>query len=1047
MLNRAEFLARAAAAPVALSQGRIASVAAPTPSTDEVHPRVYLTPADLQRARENARRFEWARTERDAIIKDADQWLARPDDWYLSVMPKAGACFAYGFTGCPICGGATGTWFNAHCDWSRPGTVECAKGHLLPDAAHPDPGTGYVAPDKRIHYFIGSYNAWVIEKLIFGAANSLAYAYSLTADDRYAAKCAMILDQIAAIYPACDKGSWDYPSNPPSGRLDRPWYQVARVLVHLTDQYDQIFPTHALDVFSATPGLTRRKNIEDNMLKNGAAYCFEQTSHYTVLNNGNADYIRGAMAVGICLDIPEYITFAVDSACGARTLLENNLDRDGKYYETSPLYADHSRELYLSFAEPLANYKGRAYPQGIDLYAHPRLRRFLTLHTMSQECCGQTARYGDSGPSSTRFEEPSKPFNVRDLRSLEHLYTRTPNGLERREIGALIRLLCDNDVEGQRMKAGTLEDVVGGGWSDRTWLLFHADPVPHDAAAEKVAKARLDSLHKSDLFGQKGIAILRRGKGESAQALLMRYGPVLNHGHYDDLNINFFSHGYETTYDLGYGLGSTHTQVGWAKQTAAHNLVVVDESSQNAVKTGGSLHLFADGGPDFQIMEASADHCYREKGVTQYRRTVALVDGVLVDIFRVRGGKQHDYLFHSMGAKKEFSGVTLSEEAKGSLAGAEFEWGNLQLNDGDMEGHPNHPYWNPPPGNGYGFLTHVRRGNAESPFYAEWQLDDVRRVRLHTAPEAGTEAISAVAPGIYPHLPKASFCGLRRKAEADLESAFATVVEPFAGDTGASVEKIERLTITDSSPASKPDASLSDAVLPVAIRITRRNGIVDTLYSSGDTTPREAGGITFAARFVWVRTRQGKRHSVSIVGGKSVREGDSVVFAKRDAWTGTVRQLDPEKGLVTVTADLPLGTELAGRVIQFSNPAWTRNSGYRIQRIESAEKGFSQIQVEGPLSLGRGIVRSVPDKTTVTTDVPHEYVRPLIRTDDTGFMDGKILVGANGVTTRLKKVKLAAPLVLTVDDSTGFQPGDVFRYQDVSPGDSFEIMEVFTTAA
>jgi hypothetical protein len=82
---------------------------------------------------------------------------------------------------------------------------------------------------------------------------------------------------------------------------------------------------------------------------------------------------------------------------------------------------------------------------------------------------------------------------------------------------------------------------------------------------------------------------------------------------------------------------------------------------------------------------------------------------------------------------------------------------------------------------------------------------------------------------------------------------------------------------------------------------------------------------------------------------------------------------------------------------------------------------------------------------TVTTDVPHEYLRPLGRSADSGFMTGKILQAMHGATARLREVKLGAPLTLSVDDSSGFRPGDVFRYQDVSPGDSFEIIDVYST--
>ena len=195
------------------------------PATDQSappHPTVFLTGDDLRLAKTNIARFAWARRTANSIQRQADTWLAKPDDWFRRNTPCAGACFAYGFTGCPICGASWGTWGGAHASFDQPGRVTCSRGHTLPDAAHPDPGTGWVGKDQRIHYFVGSYNAWAVETLTFQAADSLAYAYTLTGDDRYAAKAGLILDALAAIYPSCDKGSWDYPSEPPSGRLEPP---------------------------------------------------------------------------------------------------------------------------------------------------------------------------------------------------------------------------------------------------------------------------------------------------------------------------------------------------------------------------------------------------------------------------------------------------------------------------------------------------------------------------------------------------------------------------------------------------------------------------------------------------------------------------------------------------------------------------------------------------------------------------------------------------------------------------------------------------------
>lgn len=263
------------------------------------HPTVYMTPADVQHARDNIQRHAWAKQTAGAVIQQADEWLKRDDAWLRRVVPKGGSAFAYGSTGCPICAASWGTWGNARASFDDPGHVVCARGHRLPDADHPDSGTGYVGPDKRIHYFAGSYNAWVVETLTFRGLDSLAYAYTLTGDERYARKAAVIFDALAAVYPECDKGSWDYPSDPPSGRFNRPWYQVARVLVHYVDFYDQLFNSKALDEASIKTGLTRRQNIEDNLLKNGGEYCYQQSQHGS-LNNGEADYIRGRWRSGRC---------------------------------------------------------------------------------------------------------------------------------------------------------------------------------------------------------------------------------------------------------------------------------------------------------------------------------------------------------------------------------------------------------------------------------------------------------------------------------------------------------------------------------------------------------------------------------------------------------------------------------------------------------------------------------------------------------------------------------------------------------------------------
>jgi hypothetical protein len=977
-----------------------------------VRPAVYITPADVARARENMRRFAWAKEVGDGIIRAAEVWAARDDAWLLAQVPGKGACFAYGFTGCPICGGAWGIWDKARASFDRPGTVTCENGHVLPDADHPDPGTGYIGPDGRCHYFVGSYNAWVIEKLTLDGAETLATAYSLTGDERFAAKAALILDAVAAIYPSCDKGSWDYPSNPPSGRLDRPWYQVSRVLVRLIDHYDRLHASPSLDRPSVVSGLTRRRNIEDNMLRNGAAYCYEQ-SQAGGLNNGEADYLRGVLAAGICLGIPEYIRWAVDGPFGILTMLENNVGRDGQYYETSALYADHARSLYLTFSEPLVNCRVEPYPEGLDLYAHPKFKALLTLANTALDGAGHRPSFGDTAPDVEKRPATGKTPNPSDLQALEILLARTPEGPARAGLATLLRRLAGGDVDLSRRTA-----------LDARWLLFHAGEVPPAAAAvPKPLAARLEGSH---VLGQKGVAVLRAGNRDEARALLLRFGPSLNHGHLDDLNINFFAAGYELTYDLGYDLASTHTQVGWARQTASHNLVVVDEASQGP-ETGGGLRLFASF-PGLQVAEASAESGYATRGVDLYRRTCALVGegpgAYLLDIFRVRGGSRHDYLFHTLGRLSEVSGIAPDSEEKGSLAGPDVEWGNRQINDGDMAGTPNLPYWNPPPGNGYGFLVKPRRAQAPGSWTADWRLADGTAVRLFAAPQPGTEVVLAEAPGIKPNLPRPHYVIARRRGE-QLTSLFAAVIESATGEF--SVESLAPISL-EGRPGETAAAGF---------RVMSRGGVEDIIYSSGDDERRSGGGFIFAGRFIHARFSNGSLEALRLVGAKTFEGRGWAVRRPASGWEGRVEAVDAAAGRVTTSTPLPVDGSLAGAFASFVRGTGGRSSSYRIARVTGAGTART-MELDETILLGRGVVDEIRDGRTILSPVPHEFGRGVSR-GDSGYFRGALVRSAEGATAVVRSMKPGRSLEIETDDASSFRKGEAFVYEDITPGGGFRI--------
>ena len=778
------------------------------------HPCVYMTRDDVQRARQLIEQHDWARSHAQTVISRADEVVGHSAEWIREHTPERGACFACGKGSCPVCGArwtksdGWGGWASLDCSFDRPGTVKCANGHLLPNEQFPDPGTGHATDDGRVLYFVGSYNSWVVENYMLWCSD-LAFAYTVTGEERYAGTCAALLDALAEIYPYCTAGSWDYPSDPPSGRLARPWYQVARYLVPIVEAYDQIYHSAALDEPSFVEGMRRRDNIETSMLKDGARYCYEQ-SQRGGLHNGEADYIRGALAVGCLLGIEEYIDWAVDGPYGIRAMIRNNADRDGRYFETSLMYALHARSLYLTFAEPLVNYRSKRYPEGINLYDDPGFRAFYVVPALSMDLLGHSPRYGDTGPDTRRSWPPAQSFNVNDYRYAERIYRRTTLPDVREAFGSLLNLFAGGDLERLR-----------GGSGDADWLIFHA------GAEETLPDRPLDAdlrrlLRGSHNMGQKGIAMMRTSPSSAAQACLLRYGPSLNHGHLDDLNINYVALGYELTYDLGYGDGATPTQQGWAKQTAAHNLVMVDESTQLSGEgddSGGSLHLFA-GMPGLQIVDADADAVYHSRGVEQYRRFLALVgDGpgsYLLDIFRVAGGTQHDYLAHALSDDASFDGVSLGAPAEGSLAGVGTNWGERQMADGYLEGTLHARYSNPVPGNGLGFMMHPRRATTDEPWSVTWRLPDGDSfLRMHMLDQPGTAVISTWAPGIFPRYPRAAHVVARRRADGTrLESTFVSVREPYGPLQSAdSLRGIDLLAAADSDDGALKHLPGLDIVL------------------------------------------------------------------------------------------------------------------------------------------------------------------------------------------------------------------------------------------
>lgn len=987
-------------------------------------PTLNYSDEELSRARARIKSDHVSIAWLDSLTSTVKVWEDRDPAWVKTVVPPPGACFAYGFTGCPICGSdwrVSGDYWEPRASFDNPGHVVCKKGHVLPDKDHPDAGTGYVAPDKRIHYFVGSYNTYVAETLSFKIAEPYSAIYAVTGDDKAGRMGVTILDELARIYPTCTVGSWDYPSDHNQGRFNRPFYQTARTLVRYAKMYELLYTHPAMNEASCVQGMTRRQNIEKNLLLNGAEFCHASAVKQGGLTNGQADYVRGALAVGVLLGVPEYVKFATDGPSGIRTLLANNIDREGRYFETSYGYGVHTRNLYITFAEPLLHYRGSYLPNGLNLYDDPRLQACLQLPVLSEDSLGHFPTYGDDAPQVTQTHAPYPVTHNWDVGFAGDLAARVSDPETRKRFQSLWDFLRKQDRRFYESAPGLAE-----------WYTFCAPDSGKTNGDISPEMRRL--INGSFFFGQKGMATLRRGTGEGLQMAMLRYGPSLVHGHEDDLNVSFFGRGYDLAYDIGYMLGSTHTQVGFAHKTVSHNTVVVNEATQGGGMGGGSLLHFATF-PGFDVAEGSST-AYATRGVKDYRRLIALTPDYMLDVFRVRGGSQHDLPMHSLSEDVDFEGITLGPETSGSLAGPKYHWGELQLNDGDMKGYPNKPYWNPPPGNGYGFIVRPRTGQPGGPWSANWKLNDAdgTRFQMLVLDAPGTSVTAGVAPGLYPNLPKATHV-VRRRAGKDLSSCFVAIWQSSNTTSPPSIVKARYV--------GNPPASAEDNMVLALDRADARQEYWFIGANSRNAMKADIGttSVHFEGALARAVVDKSRLLSLEMLDAKSFEGWGWKATMPAPAFHGRVKSADPAGAEMQIEA---LGSELlepsmAGAPLLVISPRYTRNSAYVLADVDK-----SKVRVkESDLYIGVGLVDETSGTDKVLTSTPHEYARAVYGHPDksTGVFDGKMLVSDDGrLRTRIKRVIWGVPaMTIELESNKGWKKGMRFHYQDVSPGDEVTV--------
>ena len=378
-----------------------------------------------------------------------------------------------------------------------------------------------------------------------------AICYQITQDKKYLTRSKEILLAYARSYK-----NWpEHPKrkeNHPSGRIFWQNLNDCVWLVHAIQAYDLIMP--ALSV-------KERKNIEENLFVPMVNYLM--VTHKDVfdkIHNHGTWSIAAVGITGLVLGKKEWVDksvygSALDRKIGFLKQLDELFSPDG-YYAEGPYYQRYALLPFVLFAKALHNYR-------------PELKIFEyrdKLLAKAIETVFQTSyTNGLLFPLNDAIKDKSIKSNELVL----------ANNIVYGDINPAPSLLGMAQKQGQV----TLSDA--GLQVARDISQGKAQPFDYKTMV----------IHDGKDGKQGGIGIIRNGEENTQQALVLKNTTQgMGHGHFDRLNFLLYDNGTEIFPDYGAArFLNIETKSGgdylkennsWAKQTIAHNTLVVNQNSQ-----------------------------------------------------------------------------------------------------------------------------------------------------------------------------------------------------------------------------------------------------------------------------------------------------------------------------------------------------------------------------------------------------------------------------------------------------------------------------------
>lgn len=904
----------------------------------------------------NCERYAWASAQRERLLARVKPYLALSDEalWALlpsQEMPRDSGVDDRSGAGCPSCGKKhyeapynprwvmdilgrpwkvqcrqCGQWFprNDFAAYYRSaldatGRFRLGKGNprfLQPEGPGPawvDDGTG-VKVGANTWFFAAGYAFRVWQEMI-DLAENLALLYTLTNDPSYAHRAGVLLDRMADLYPEMDYephyrlGMEASTGGSGKGRVQGCIWEcfTAQKLSHAYDWiYDALIRDEALARFSqqmaqryatgdkSSPAAIAR-HIEEHLLLEFVKGVFDGRIRG---NLGMHQYALAAAA--IALDRPDQTPALLQwlfqpNGGQIPTVLVEVLSREGFSHESGLGYAAIPATSLFEVAELL-----RRYPRyrGHDLYRDfPKFRNCFVMGSKVRVIDRYSPNWGDGDKcmnlGNTGFTLP------------------------------LEMALAGYRVYGGREMAREVWFSNGKRWEGLRGDIY--DPEP-EALLERLQHdcGPTDAPLQSYNSGGYGMAVLQAPYRQNARGIALYYGRMAGHGHEDRLAISLVAEDVVMTPDLGYPLytGAWPKRIGWTRHVVSHNTCMVNDTSPDNRSYSGKTKLFAEAGP-VRVADVDGGNIY--EGVDTYRRCLVMVDvdarhSYILDLFWVRGGKNHRLIQNGGGPEATHSGLPFVPQERGTYAGEDVPFGHF------YDGPPNWSYR----GTGFMYLKRVEKAKPAGDFWVDWRMVEPRRnmpedweahLRVHNLSAVDEVALCDGIPPEYKGNPPSLRYLLRTRYGEGRHTQFLSILEPYA-----------------KTPFIRSARALvnreEEHGFVAAVEMELANGQRDLLLVTEQGGEVAARGVSLKGRVGFVRFEGEHLLAQALIAGERLAVGSTVLSLPQAAIAGKLVKSDESDvahTLLRVDTSLPR-RGLEGRYILFQNQERS-DASYRIERV------------------------------------------------------------------------------------------------------------------